>query len=292
MIRAHRRLPTVFVDMDCKRSKQLSRFRSSEDLDYKKVIDRIQSSLVFKSCISESLKPLFDQFVICKFPIDFPEHRGRIPLHWAASAPNPAVVETLINTNRALVSAKANDKQTPLHRAMKWARGVEASQKDLRQKFELVIEKLIQSSLRIDAMDGNKATAWEYANGPDEGWNETLKKLKDTVRLIRGPLKSGNERSDILSKPTDDQTEALQNVKAFLIEVFPGGDNDDCLDWLSPVEPFVYDLIYSPSPLGGLENIFYAWRPPSVSDRRPTCRWVHLPANNVRASPPSDERVH
>ena len=292
MLDWHPDLPTVFIDMDGKKSNKLSRFRSSEDLDYKKIIERMQSSLVFKTCISESLTTLLDQCVNYKFPLDSTEYRGRTPLHWAASAPNPKAVEILIREERALVNVEANDKQTPLHRAVIYAAKVKDSERDLREKFKDIIEKLIEYSLRIDAMDKNKKTAWDYAKGEDDAWNEELIKLSDTVRWIPGPSKIGRERSDARREPNDEQMKALLALKAFLVEVFPGQDKEDYLDFLTPTEPSVYDLIYSIQPPGGLENILYAWRPKSVLGRTATCRWVHLPANNVRASSSSDKRVH
>jgi len=268
--------------MDGKKSKELSRFRSSEDLDYKKIVERMQSSLVFKSCTSESFTKYLDHFVTYKFPLDSVEHRGRTPLHWAASAPNPAAAEILIKERRALVNVKAYDKQTPLHRAVKWAAKVKPSEKELRTKFLSIVKKLVENSLRVDAMDQEKNTAWDYADGDDQQWNEALKKLKDMIRLIPGPSKAGKERSDILSTPKDEQTKALKAFKALLVEVFLGDDKDDYSDYLSPVETLVYDLVYSNQ--GGLDKILSTWRPQSVSDRKAKCRWIHLPANNVSLS--------
>jgi len=275
-------VPAVFIDMDGKKSKELSRFRSSEDLDYKKIVEKMQSSLVFKSCTSESFTKYLRHSVTYKFPLDSVEHRGRTPLHWAASAPNPEASEILIKERRALVNVKANDKQTPLHRAVKWAAKVKASEKEIRTKFLSIVKKLVENSLRVDAMDQAKNTAWDYADGSDQKWNEALRKLKDMIRLIPGPSKAGKERSDVLSTPKDEQTKALKAFKALLVEVFLGDDKDDFLDFLSPVEPPVYDLIYSEQ--GELDKILSTLRPESVSDRKAKCRWIHIPANNVRLS--------
>ena len=274
--------------MDGKRSRELSRFRSSGDLDYKKIVEKMQSSLVFKSCLSESLKTRLDNFVVYKFPLDSVEHRGRTPLHWAASAPNPDAVTLLIKERRALVNVKANNKQTPLHRAVKWADKVKAS--EIRKKFLDIIKKLIKNSLRIDAIDNNEKTAWGYADGEDKAWSEAIRKLKTMTRLIPGPSKVGKESSMLLSKLKDEQMKALQALKALVMEVFLGDENDDYSDFLSPAEPLVYDLVYSNPE--GLENMLSKLRPESVSDRKAKCRWIHLPATNVRRSSSSSKQVH
>jgi hypothetical protein len=272
-------LPAFVVELDGKKSKELSRFRSSDDVDYKKIIERMQSSLIFKSSISEALQPRLEYFVKRKFPLDSTEHRGRTPLHWAASAPDLDAAALLIKERRALVNVKANDKQTPLHRAVKWAAKVKASDTATREKFSHMIEKLIENSLRIDAMDDENKTAWEYAESDDKRWDQTLKNLKNKSRLIPGPSKAGSVTSVLVGKPKGDQAKALLALKALLVEVFLGGENDDFSDFLIPAEPRMFDLVYDDQ--GGLQKILAEWRPESVSDRQPECRWVHLPANNV-----------
>jgi hypothetical protein len=260
--------------MQGKRSHALSRFASADDPDYKEIVNKMKVSLVFKSSILEGLDGYLLQKVAKSFLDDARDYDWRTPLHWAASTPNLRSTALLISKERKLVDAESRNGQTPLHRAIRYASKVQSLEKSVQDKFKATIEKVIQNSVIINTKDKDGKTAWDYAdNGDDAAWVEELKTLQYRRHLNSGPSRLEQKEWDRSGKLSSDEKRALEALNSCLLEVYSG--DETYLDLFTFLEPDVFNLLYNQK----LESLFDTERP---SIGRARCRWVHLPANNVR----------
>lgn len=272
-------LPTIFLRILGKRSQDLSRFKSDNDIVYETVIDQIKSGLVFKFSIYEAFHKRLEYLVDINFPLESRDRRKRTPLHWAASTPNLRAAEILMgkDSDPDLTTLVDANGQTPLHGAMEMAAKVKSSNQTRRKNFKDMIRQLISNSLMIDAKDKKNMKAWDYAQGDDEGWVKELKDLIDRRELILGSSRSTKVELDKLEAPAlKSQLHASQRVDAILVEFFLENTEGRTSDRMNPKERSIFELIYDSSL--GLEEILCRSRP-KTGDM--SCRWIHLPANNA-----------
>lgn len=259
----------------------------SSDVDYRSVVNAIKRSLLVKCCTAKhgELNRLLGDFLQDQFPPDLQDHRGRTALHLAVDAANRGGIERLLFTGRASVKTRDNEGRSPLNAAVQKAvaegRDDVENYMELRRAFTQIIKLLIKRGSSIDDKDAAGKTPWYYAEGPGNEW---IKKLKDNY-LLTGSSSSAAGALEKVLQPTDDsQRIACESFDLILAEVFLKQKRERKSEVFNLDLTPVSDLIYK----GGtsVSQILAASRPDKFSSDKIICRWIHLPANNVRHSMP------
>lgn len=203
--------------------------------------------------------------------------QGSCPIHRAASMVNDPAVELLVTNYPSLALSQDNDGRTPLHLVV-----MEASSKNPAENeqtaFRRTIEELLtaMSTLKTftDPKDRNGNTPWDYLD-PKNDNHKWIARLKNQYRLVAMPTSDRKPRQ--LAPPDDDmKLKACRKSKATLAQFYLKQDGNT--DYVDRRECSVFEVIYDKR--YGPNNSFNRKlrRDP---DRKPTCKWIHLPANNV-----------
>lgn len=286
------------------RVRRLSNFDGPDDPGYKSVIIHMRESLTLKAASDPNLKYLLKMLLETGTPVNTKDETGVSILHLAAVAPNPDAVNWLLSRH-ADTRVRNSRSQTPLHCAIEMFCDRARCPNDdvaLQYRLKTVIEDLLnytQKSELHNSRDELGRTPRDLVRkcrcraGP-----ETLcrhDQVKDLLDGHRPTIKGGREEEsekpwrcwDQPQRGTSQHKACVRSkasVAAFYSKTAEGpplGDYE---------VPSVYDLIYKPhGPAGILSKIVERFSP-STTAEPPACRWIHLPANNVRPSQSSPLR--
>ena len=268
----------VFRGLVTDRVQETDRYWAPEDPNFREVVSHLQRFLLFKAASSDRLESLLEQLVEAQFPVDAVDEQGQAALHVAAAAPNPIGVAILANSSDAGVSARDARGQTPLHKAIGRAVEVRPADEASRGPFRDTIQRILRRTLKVDELDNDKRSAWDYAAGPQFAWIRALKAHRD---MIQGPSITATAAGlETLRPPAEGpQLDATVAFEAVVAEFFLEKREAERQEFINYETPTVYDLVYAPRT--GPERILGLSRPRGFKGRS-RCRWIHLPANNVR----------
>lgn len=213
------------------------------------------------------------------FPDSTRDYRGQTPLHWAALKQNLNAVELLISCMQNMASAQDKSGQTPLHLAVIQASKIENPTDEEHTSWKNVICELMKGQIEVDIKDKKGKSAWDYADDKKRKW---VKRIKNDRGWVTGLSTETNSESwEPLDNPNqkDVRTSAYRKIEAGLFEFFWDPKFGEKLNVKNPT---ILRLLYKEKEEGlreGLEKILSSSRP---RDLKPRCRWIHLPANNVR----------
>lgn len=262
-----------------------SRFRSPWDPNYRCLVDQIKRCLILKASTDKRLEELLAQFIDWGYDLSVKDHNQRCPLHLAADSANDAALVRLVSARPGLVTERDRYKLTPLHIAV--SRTVTNNPNDDdRGPFRMMIEKLVSAmgdtvdenqhgkNLEDDS-DTSEDSLWGCAR--DDKKYDWIMQLKDTPRMFNGArVAQAKTLDDIIHPITRTEAKACKKLDATLAQFYIAKDGST--DYLDLQRTWVHGAIYDE--LYGIEKLFDRNLRPD-EDKRTTCRWIHLPANNV-----------
>jgi hypothetical protein len=254
-----------------------SRFRSPLDSNYRCVVDQIKRCLILKASTDKRLEELLAQLIDRGYNLDVKDHEQRWPLHRAADCGNDAAVIRLVSARPDLVAKKDKYGFTPLHMAISKTIS-ENPENDRRAPFRMMIEKLVsaldENKHESDIKADDRKTPWDYIRKDKHEW---ILELKDAPRMFNGARATQVETLDEIVKDIGDiEADACMKLDATLAQFYIA--NDGSTDYLDIQRPWVHGAIYDKR--YGVEKLFDR-NLRLDEDKRATCRWIHLPANNV-----------
>lgn len=185
----------------------------------------------------------------------------------------------LVNSRPDLASARDKEGSTPLHVVVKAAIGLSETDDDA-VPVKMMIERLRLALAETqhnddDLKDGSDKLPVDYAPG-DEG--EWIRKRCEHRVLLAGTRAAQPDKIQHPMKPLGRlATKACKTLKATLAQFYIATDYSS--DYFDPQRPAVHTILYDDQ--YGIEELFQR-NIRSEDGKSPTCRWIHLPANNVR----------
>ncbi|KAK4039188.1 hypothetical protein C8A01DRAFT_36875 [Parachaetomium inaequale] len=257
-------------------SRQPSRFRGPRDPNYRAFVDQTKQCLVLKASTNKGLEGLLVQFIASGYRLDVTDHRQRCPLHLAAECVNDAALSRLVSARPDLVVERDDYGSTPLHAVVMKAVNANPQEKD-RAPFRAMIEKLLyalaENQHEDNLEDFSGRSPWEYAREVKYGW---IRDLREFAVLVNGARAARPETiGDLMILPTPIEAEACRKSVATVAQLYIATDGSK--DYLELQRPDVYTAIYDQQ--YGVEK-WWDRNLGNDGDKRATCRWIHLPANN------------
>jgi hypothetical protein len=239
-------------------------------------VQHIKRSLLLKVSTDTGFEKLLMEFIDLGFELGITDYKGRCPLHRAADCVNDVALIRLVSARSDLVAMGDAEGYTPLHLVV--TRAAERSPgEDDRGPFRMVIEKLLsalaENEQDHDLRDKRGKTPWDY--GENHPW---IQELKESGNLLNGARAAKVETLEDVEGPRNrDQELACRNLEATLAQFYIAKDGSR--DYLDPQRPNILATIYDKR--YGIDKLFDRNRRPD-EDKQATCRWIHVPANNVR----------
>ncbi|KAH7303392.1 hypothetical protein B0I35DRAFT_517349 [Stachybotrys elegans] len=258
-------------------SRKPSRFRGPQDPNYRTFVDQIQRCLVLKASANRGLEELLVQFMASGYKLDVIDYKQRCPLHLAAECVNDVAISRLVSAKPDLVVKRDQRGSTPLHAVIRKAVDTNPKEED-RAPFRTMIEKLLYALAENEHEnhfeDSSRMSPWEYAKAYNHQW---IRDLREPGFLVNGARRARPETiKDMVARPTEIQVSACRKSVATLAQFYITKDGSE--DKLDLQRPDVYTVIYDQQ--YGVDNLFDRNLRRDKGDMRPTCRWIHLPANN------------
>jgi hypothetical protein len=240
-------------------------------------VDQVKRCLILKASTDKRLEEFLAQLIDWGYDLDVKDHERRCPLHRAADSANDAAVIRLVSARPDLVAEVDQYGLTPLHMAVSKTVS-ENPENDDRAPFRMMIEKIFYSldknKHESDPMDKQGDTPWVY---PRKDKHEWILELKDAPRMFNGARATQAETLNEIVKPINHiEADACMKLDATLAQFYIATDGST--DYLDIQRPWVHGAIYDKC--YGVDRLFDRNRRLD-EDKRATCRWIHLPANNV-----------
>jgi hypothetical protein len=241
-------------------------------------VDQIKRYLVLKASTDKGLEELLIQFIAARYKLDVTDHSRRCPLHLAAECVNDAAVSWLVGVRSDLVILRDDYGSTPLHTVVRKAVNTDPKEEE-RAPFRAMIGKLLYALAENQHPDNladiSGRSPWEYATGVKYSWIRSLRE-EFTVLLDGARAAVPETIKDLVIPPTPIQIDASRKSVATLAQLYIAKDGSK--DYLEMQRPDVYSVIYDQ------QYAVEKWWDRNLlrgQDKRATCRWIHLPANNV-----------
>ncbi|KAH6839514.1 hypothetical protein B0I37DRAFT_235814 [Chaetomium sp. MPI-CAGE-AT-0009] len=254
-----------------------SRFRGPGDPNYGSFVEQVKRFLLLKASAWPQFEDLLKQCIEQGYNLDVKDWHKRSPLHLAVQARNDAALVRLVNARPSLVIEKDRNGTTPLHAAIidvvRWGHEL---MDYARASYQMMIEKILLAMAENEYDDKIKDSVgkspWDYLNGDNYQW---VLELREFRYLFNGAQAAQPETIGDLPRlggPLEAEASGLSTTIAqFYIS------HDDTRDYLEFQRPNVVSLIYDPH--YGIDKLFER-NLRHDDDKRATCRWVHIPANN------------
>lgn len=225
-------------------------------------------------------------FIDWKYELDVKDWIGDSPLHCAMRRMNDSAAMRLLSASPQLATTRDTNSATPLHILFNEIVAVDSQLGTKMDGFRMVIQKILGlpgMDNRENLLDGQGKTPWECI--PDDGpepdwpydWLWELRKHRELPKGARaGRFRTTEDLIEELAGWGGYEMHACESARVDLIQFYIAQDEHQ--DYLDPQRPTVYTALYNPA--YGTEQLFQR----SLlldEDKRPTCRWIHLPANNV-----------
>ncbi|KAK4224297.1 hypothetical protein QBC38DRAFT_24204 [Podospora fimiseda] len=256
------------------------RFLGPQDPNYIRVVGRIQASLLFKVAADRELEhlliDLIDRNLDGIYSPSIQDHRGQCPLHRAAFFGNDLAVTLLVSAYPLLTTAHDHTGLTPLHSVILGAIKANPEEQD-REAYKTIIEKLLGTMAELGEMDDPKdndsKSPWDYVQDDCHLW---IRWLREPSNLLTGARAEQDEKLSPLEIPMGGKLDVCRKSEAFLVQFYIAKNNST--DYLDRQRSTIYRLIYDPK--YGADNLFRRNKRNTDVEKRATCRWIHIPANN------------
>jgi hypothetical protein len=246
----------------------------SDDTNYSQVsglVRRFENSHRFLTAAfkqeRDTVEGLLDQGV----DSNVQNRSGQSALHIAVRNDDFPMVRLLLGKGSADIALQDNKGQSALHIAVQRALRFPGQRDELPGDKFKVVELLLAKGADAKALDRDGRSATNLA---DFSQNKEIKSLLEKPPLVEGPSASITHEWRKPMPPDDPNAVSVcENFRATLTEFFliKGRENR-----IIDKHASVYEVLYEQGP----ESILNHDRPSTLRQTR-TCRWFHLPANNV-----------
>ncbi|RYP77399.1 hypothetical protein DL771_001194 [Monosporascus sp. 5C6A] len=271
--------------------RRLTNFPGPTDSGYRNIATHIRNDLMFAAVRNRKFQKLQAGLVKSGAPVDTKDEWGNSLLHRATAAANLVGVRILLRSHANPVIRDHKD-QTPLHCAVELFRlACDCKTEDTipgvkeRRELEDIIRVLLDSTRKSELQNssdkqGNLPQDLLYHEGGSRcpanacKHSEILELFKYHQPQVSRRLRESEEPWKAWNPPQNEaQYAACKGSRTIVAEFYE--------DRLPPEyeAPSVNELVYKPDK--GPVTIFAKL---ASSKRRALCRWIHLPANNVRPS--------
>jgi hypothetical protein len=254
-----------------KNAREICKFPGRTDSDYAKVRVTLKK-LVERRQMHDAVMQEDDvlkRLLKAGLNVELEDEFGRTPLQTAVIHGRLNSVRLLLGQGAADISHRDKSGLTALHHAVKEA-AAKGYQHENAQIAKNLIKLLLEKGADIESTDDSDKTAWDWAG--NQKW---LLDLKNHRALLEGASKT--LMAD-LKEPTAPSTKgartACQGFMATIMELYYNDEGERYLIERASIE----ELIYNPN--SGPDIILDHARDPQVEET-PSCRWYHIPANNV-----------
>ncbi|KAI1359749.1 hypothetical protein F5Y08DRAFT_344349 [Xylaria arbuscula] len=247
-----------------------SRFKGPTDPNYRSVVQQIKSCLLFKASSSKKFEGFLTEIVTAKHA-------------------NDMAMVLLLKTRHDLAIKMDGHRSTALHTVVREAVHTRPSEGD-RASFKIMIEKLVsllsEHQYQDDLKDIRGMSPWNYASDEEFRWIRDLRTppflTKGAQAALPKTIKEwmGSTKADRLEKI------ASQKLDATLTQFYISKNR--LFDSLDPQKTDVHTVIYDKA--YGITKWFSRILR-SLPDMEATCKWIHLPANNLREMGASGGRI-
>lgn len=200
---------------------------------------------------------------------------GQSALHIAVQNDDIRMVRILLGNRSTKIALQDNRGQSALHLAVQTALRPKARGDGLQEDKSNVVELLLEKGADAKALDKTGRSAADLAN---DSQNKELKLLLAKPPLVEGPSQSMKPKWEKPKPPGNSNAVSVcKKFRATLTEFFLIGETEK-----RNIEKHasVYEVLYDQGP----ESILNDVRQPTVEEKR-TCRWFHIPSNNVSGLP-------
>ncbi|KAK4165403.1 hypothetical protein QBC43DRAFT_287954 [Cladorrhinum sp. PSN259] len=253
--------------------------RGPKDSNYSPLIEQLRHCIFFKASSDVNLEGLLVE-LISKAPLLAPaakDIQSHCPAHLAAFKANAPALELLITAYPPLAEYQDNERETPLHVAIKGAASI-SSDDSQKPAFRRIIEKLLDAIAELGAssesQDQDGKSPWDYLDSEDSKHN-WIRKLRNSDRLITAKATQQHAVPQPVPPNDSDKLAACKKLKATLVQFYIA--TDGTADYTNEQRPTMHEVLYDDS--YGPEKLF-GRNLRHYEDKKPTCRWIHLPANN------------
>ncbi|KAI9162933.1 putative ankyrin repeat and protein kinase domain-containing protein 1 [Paramyrothecium foliicola] len=256
--------------------KSAPRFKGPDDPHYRSLVDYMKRFLLLKASAHHELEGSLVRFINSGYELQVKDHKRRGPLHRAAECANYTALFYLVTASPDLLLEGDEEGSTPLHLVIRRAIR-DGSGSERRGPFKEMIKKLLfvlaERQHEDDLKDKSGKSAWEYASGDKHRW---IRELRNSG-LLNGARAAQPEKIDDSQTPlSKDEDASCRKSDAILAQFYIA--NDGSTDYWDHQQPEVHMAIYDPK--FGVEKLF-SMNLRRDFDKLPTCRWIHLPANNI-----------
>lgn len=258
---------------------------------YTQIVHHIKHSLVLKASDHKDFKETLQKCINSNYDLHVWDHNHRYPIHRAAHKANGPALISIMKTNPSTLLLKDNDGSTPLHLLIQTA--INTRQDEEISALKMTIHNLL--SLWAEAMpehdtdtllDLARRSPWDYVPTRDGDCDPShcwIRELKEAAYPVGSAKASSSEIIDREVKLSNAEKEACRKTKASLIQFYveeQGGKQD----FWARYRPDVFRVLYDPD--DGIDKLFDRKLGAEHETRMSaTCRWIHLPANNVSIHP-------
>ncbi|KAK4183856.1 hypothetical protein QBC35DRAFT_442582 [Podospora australis] len=256
-------------------------FQGPRDINYVHLVEQVRHSLFFKAASETKLDDLLEELINDnrKLSDAVKDFRGRCPAHRAISSVNFRALERLLSAYPALAESQDSKGWTPLHIAVCDAAMLETNADDDKKRpLRNMIEKLFTALEQLNSFDDPKAldgkTPWDHLDAEDNrhAW---VKQLRNRKRLLIAKAARDEGVPQLVPPKDQDKITACKKTDATLIQFYIA--TDGTADYIDRQRPTVHQVLYDEA--DGPDKLFRR-NLQQHEDKRPTCRWIHLPANN------------
>ncbi|KAH6612274.1 hypothetical protein B0J18DRAFT_77748 [Chaetomium sp. MPI-SDFR-AT-0129] len=281
--------PTAKNNVPLSGSRSAWRFRGPGDPNYRSFVRHVKRLLVFVASRAVRFEAQLATFIDCKYELDVKDWIGDSPLHCAMRSRNDSAAIRFLSASPQLATSRDGNGATPLHILF---HEILTMASDFRVTMVDGYRMVIQKILGLPGMDngeslldGQGKTPWDYI--PNDGSESDLRydwlwELRRKHRGLpkgarAGRLRTTEDLIEELAGFDGDEMQACDKIRAVLMQFYIAQDEHQ--DYVERQQPTVRTAVYQ---LGyGTDKLFE--RSLRVDeDKRPTCRWVHLPANNEK----------
>jgi hypothetical protein len=257
----------------------IQRFKGPQDRNYLLLVNQLKRCLLFWASAEKDRLKHLEAMIDWGHDLGLTDHHQRCCLHRAAEYVNDGAMYRLINARPDLASDRDQDGCTPLHTIVKTA-----VNKDLDEDDKIPVQGIIEK-LRIVLLENQQnddelkdkagKVPGDYAEGDSYQW---IRNRCEYRVLLHGTRAAKPESiKDPMPPLSEPAKEACKKLKATLAQFYIAKDLSS--DYLDPQRPHVHTALYNEA--YGIDELFRR-NLRHDEEMQPTCRWIHLPANNVR----------
>ncbi|KAI0485681.1 hypothetical protein F4859DRAFT_528642 [Xylaria cf. heliscus] len=252
------------------------RFRGSNDPNYHCFMGHLKRCLLFKASAKRTLEGLLMHFLTSGYDLGSVDSRGYCSLHQAAKYANHAAVTRLAKHQAQLVIKKDNDWLTPLHIAIKSATEVNPEPGDDRLPFIFTTESLNTGLTECREpeypLDKFRKSPWEYALEDRYAWIQELKPAKTFTGASASPAEKIEDSVAPVKGSAQRAVCELFEIKLAQLYI-----ENNTTEYMNRLGRSVSLVLYHED--FGIDMLLSRNFNPEET-KRPTCQWIHLPANH------------